>query len=158
MMHDLAFVVSHAYEECNYVVFYWSRHVHEQCMQRPFEYSGLTPCILWPISTCHRISAFRTLPPGVMFQTLLLSSRTLEGLGTRLRRYRGPYEILQHGHWTTWGSSPKHIILFATAHALWSGARNHWHISVSLIFLPEGALCSNMTLRLVHYGIILYST
>ena len=41
--------------------------------------------VLWPINTCRGISAFGTLPPqGYMFQTLPLSSRALEGLGTRL--------------------------------------------------------------------------
>ena len=37
--------------------------------------------------TCAQHS-FRTLLPGIMFQALLLSSRALEGLGTRLGSYR----------------------------------------------------------------------
>ena len=94
MTRNLAFVVSRAYKEfklhsycillkCACVGAVHAARLGTFC--RLFEYSDLIPCI---VANQHlsRISAFETLPPRVMFQTLPLSSHALEGLGTRLGR------------------------------------------------------------------------
>ena len=87
MTRNLAFVVSHAYEECKLRSILLGMCTSSACSTFccPFKYSGLTPCIVANQHLLRNFCLWDTSAQGYVPDPPSLFSRTgQEGLGTRL--------------------------------------------------------------------------